>query len=162
MPIEAGKPGDEARIIYIIKHINRHWYPRFTNSCSATQVSAHAFSETIYIAPRPLTLVLMLNSLTGLERHRNKTGARTLHPQTYLVLSLVWSENSFTGKALITAERKQSRHIDVQWLQYKGSQANGPFSSGGQKWALTGVIHGNMHVIVLSYTHLQENMYVSM
>ncbi len=34
--------------------------------------------------------------------------------------------------------------------------ANGPFSSGGQKWALTGVIHGNMHVIVLSCTHLQE------
>ncbi len=39
---------------------------------------------------------------------------------------------------------------------------NGPFSSGGQKWALTGVIHGNMHVIVLSCTHLQKNMYVSM
>ncbi len=40
--------------------------------------------------------------------------------------------------------------------------ANGPFSSGGQKWALTGVIHGNMHVIVFSCTHLQKNMYVSM
>ncbi len=28
--------------------------------------------------------------------------------------------------------------------------------------SLTGVIHGNMHVIVLSCTHLQKNMYVSM
>ncbi len=33
---------------------------------------------------------------------------------------------------------------------------NGPFSSGGQKWALTGVIRGNMHVIVLSCTHYME------
>ncbi len=38
---------------------------------------------------------------------------------------------------------------------------NGPFSRGGQMWALTGVIHGNMHVIVLSWTHLQKNMHVS-
>ncbi len=30
---------------------------------------------------------------------------------------------------------------------------NGPFTSGGQKWALTGVIHGNMHVIVLGFTY---------
>ncbi len=44
----------------------------------------------------------------------------------------------------------------------RSDRLNGPFSSGGQKWALTGVIHGNMHVIVLSCTHLQKNMYVSM
>ncbi len=35
---------------------------------------------------------------------------------------------------------------------------NGPFSSGGQKWALTGVIHGNMHVIVLSYTFTEKHV----
>ncbi len=29
-------------------------------------------------------------------------------------------------------------------------------SGGGQKWALTGVIHGNMHVIVLSCAHYVE------
>ncbi len=39
-----------------------------------------------------------------------------------------------------------------------GLVSNGPFSSGGQTSALTGVIHGNRHVIVLSCTHLQKNV----
>ncbi len=38
----------------------------------------------------------------------------------------------------------------------RNTSPNGPFSSGGQKWALTGVVHGNTHVIVLSCTHYME------
>ncbi len=52
-----------------------------------------------------------------------------------------------------------SRHLLhlPPWPAYIQAEfTNGPFSSGGQKWALTGVIHGNMHVIVLSCTYYME------
>ncbi len=75
----------------------------------------------------------------------------------------LWSTDSpVPGNAPLKTHNETKPVCGVQYSVAAYALWNWPFSSGGQKWALTGVIHRNMHVIVLSCTRLQKNMYVSM